>query len=105
MHRHAIKEDPAMGMVRDHSVTIACIGAGSAIIAAFAKPICEALLPDTPELPQTVAAAPAEPGATPAPVTPTPGGIEGAGSSTSSRTTRAPSISAHSSSPGPKTNT
>jgi hypothetical protein len=67
-----------MGMVRDHSVTIACIGAGSAIIAAFAKPICEALLPDKPAAPRTVAAAPADPGATPAPVTPTPGGIEGA---------------------------
>jgi len=67
-----------MGVVRDHSVTIACIGAGSAIIAAFAKPICEALFPDKPEPPRTVAAAAAEPGAKPAPVTPTPGGIEGA---------------------------
>jgi hypothetical protein len=58
-----------MGAVRDHSITIACIGAGAAIITAVAKPVCEALLPDKPEPTRTVASAP---------VTPTPGGIEGA---------------------------
>jgi hypothetical protein len=67
-----------MGAVRDHSITIACIGAGAAIITAVAKPVCEALLPSKSESPRTVAAASADPGATPTPVTPTPGGIEGA---------------------------
>ena len=67
-----------MGAVRDHSILIACIGAGSAVIAAFAKPICDALSPDAPEPgPVAVAAAPAEPAPASASVTPTPGGIEG----------------------------
>jgi hypothetical protein len=73
-----------MGAVRDHSIAIACIGAGSAIIAAFAKPICETLFPG-PEQPRppAVAAAPVEPvrAAGPlaeTPITPTPQTIEGA---------------------------
>ena len=63
-----------MGAVRDRSILIACIGAGSAIVAAFAKPIVDAFAPE-PAAPSTVAAvhAPAE-----SPITPTPGGIEGA---------------------------
>ena len=66
-----------MGAVRDHSILIACIGAGSAVIAAFAKPIVDALTPHTPEPgPKAVIAAPADPTPqTPTPVTPTPGGI------------------------------
>lgn len=78
-----------MGAVRDHSIAIACIGAGSAIIAAFAKPICDTLFPG-PEhsKPPAVVAAPADPGrsaepvtqtsSTTSPITPTPRTIEGA---------------------------
>jgi hypothetical protein len=73
-----------MGAVRDHSIAIACIGAGSAIVAAFAKPICDTLFPgpDQPR-PPAVVAAPADSGrpAAPvaeAPITPTPNTIEGA---------------------------
>ena len=66
-----------MGAVRDHSILIACIGAGSAVFAAFAKPICESIFPEAPATkPGVVAAAGAEP------ITPTPpdaaGTIEGA---------------------------
>lgn len=69
-----------MGAVRDHSILIACIGAGSAVLAAFAKPIVDALTPDAPDPgPKAVAAAPADPTPQPpTPVTPTPSGIEGA---------------------------
>ena len=75
------KEARAMGAVRDHSILIACIGAGSAIVAAFAKPICDAVRPTTrsrgrrPSPPRRRRA-----GATAAtPITPTPDGppIEG----------------------------
>jgi hypothetical protein len=72
-----------MGAVRDHSVLIACIGAGSAVVAAFAKPIVDYFSPGPAAAgPEVVAVAPVEPvtptPALPAPVTPTPGGIEGA---------------------------
>ncbi|HYO25682.1 MAG TPA: hypothetical protein VEQ85_12130 [Lacipirellulaceae bacterium] len=62
-----------MGAVREHSVLIACIGAGSAIVAAFAKPICDALYADPPAKPAAAHVAldktPQAPGE---PITPTP---------------------------------
>jgi hypothetical protein len=62
-----------MGVMRDHSVLIACIGAGSAVLAAFAKPICDALSPEVPASPTIVAHAPVNPApVTPTPITPTP---------------------------------
>jgi hypothetical protein len=62
-----------MGVMRDHSVLIACIGAGSAVLAAFAKPICDALAPADPTPPIAVVHAPSQPGPiTPTPITPTP---------------------------------
>jgi hypothetical protein len=64
-----------MGAIRDRSILIACIGAGSAIAAAFAKPICETLFPGSPApRPGLAAIAPADP----SPITPTPNTIEGA---------------------------
>jgi hypothetical protein len=63
-----------MGVMRDHSVLIACIGAGSAVLAAFAKPICDALSPEVPASPTTVVHALVDPmQTTPTPITPTPG--------------------------------
>ncbi len=64
-----------MGMLKDRQVLIAVIGAASAVIAAFAKPICATLFSDA-DKPRTaaVAAAPREP-ITPTPNTPP---IEGA---------------------------
>lgn len=63
-----------MGVMRDHSVLIACIGAGSAVLAAFAKPICDVLAPGEPSTPIAVVHAPVDPPrATPTPITPTPG--------------------------------
>jgi hypothetical protein len=63
-----------MGAVRDHSIIIACIGAGSAIVAAFAKPICDTLFGSEPQ-PQggTVAAAPLNPPRRETPPTPEAG--------------------------------
>lgn len=64
-----------MGAVRDHSILIACIGAGSAIVAAFAKPICDTLFGGDPQPPGgTVAAAPLNPTRPETPITPTPEG-------------------------------
>jgi hypothetical protein len=68
-----------MGAIRDRSVLIACIGAGAAIVAAVAKPICETLFPGQPE-PPTPAVAEAAPDRerTESPITPTPESIMGA---------------------------
>jgi hypothetical protein len=68
-----------MGVARDHSILIACIGAGAAIVAALAKPICEAFIFDKPQpTPVAAAAAPASPAAPAAvPITPTPYPLEG----------------------------
>ena len=60
-----------MGAIRDRSVLIACIGAGSAIVAAFAKPICDTLFGESPP-PAAVAADSPAPGAAESPITPTP---------------------------------
>src|SRR6186997_127292 len=69
----ALKEERVMGAVRDHSIIIACIGAGSAIVAAFAKPMCDTLFGSDPQ-PQggTVAAAPLNPTRPETPIRPTP---------------------------------
>lgn len=68
-----------MGAVRDRSLLIACIGAGSAIVAAFAKPIIDAFTTEGPVSQPLVAAAPINSGGpADSPVTPMPGGIEGA---------------------------
>jgi hypothetical protein len=68
-----------MGAIRDRSILIACIGAGSAIFAAFAKPICDTLFGDSPEPSHAaVADAPADPVRPESPVTPTPDTIMGA---------------------------
>jgi len=64
-----------MGVVRDRSVLIACIGAGAAVFAAFAKPLCDALLPDRPATTATTDADDRD--ITPTPMTKTHG-IEGA---------------------------
>jgi hypothetical protein len=68
-----------MGAIRDRSILIACIGAGSAIFAAFAKPICDTLFGDSPQ-PSTAAVAtdPADPARVDSPITPTPDTIMGA---------------------------
>ncbi len=49
-----------MGVVRDRSVLIACIGAGSAIVAAFAKPICDTLFAERPAKTRSAAAGAAD---------------------------------------------
>lgn len=65
-----------MGVMKDHSVLVACIGGGAAIVAAFAKPISEALFGDAPQpAPPAVVAADPYPET---PITPTPQTIEGA---------------------------
>ncbi len=58
-----------MGAVKENSILIACIGAGAAVVAAFAKPICDSLFPEKPAQPPAVYASTDGPGS---PITPTP---------------------------------
>jgi hypothetical protein len=68
--RAPIKKELLMGAVKENSILIACIGAGAAVVAAFAKPICDTLYPSSSERPAGVhASIDGAPGAL---ITPTP---------------------------------
>jgi hypothetical protein len=71
-------EGAAMGVVRDRSVLIACIGAGSAIVAAFAKPICDTLFAERPVKPAVITTGDAAHSVTATPGGKNAPGIEGA---------------------------